>query len=240
MRYLPRVVYGMLAVVMTTQAIAEENQLTEAEKSAGWKLLFDGKDPSGWITSNGSPIGPAAKEGSLNPRNCRTYMIATKEKYENFILSLDFKLTEKCNSGIFFRVFSMTPLPDVGDVGWNGMEIAVQEGTGTGYHDMGAIYDLVRPAKNALKPVGQWNHLELTCDKNLVMVVINGSLVTWMDLNQWNQANKRPNGTDTKFDWVFKDFPRRGHIGLQDHGHDAWYKNIKIRELPAGVRRGQG
>ena len=73
------------------------------------------------------------------------------------------------------------------------------------------------------------------------MVLINGSLVTWMDLNQWTQANKRPNGTDTKFDWVLKDFPRSGHIGLQDHGHDAWYKNIKIRaSYPREFGAGKG
>ena len=227
----------LLLPLLATPASAD-NRLTDAEKSASWELLFDGSDPSLWVTSNGSPIDRAAENGSLNPRACRTYMIATKQKYENFILKLDFKLTRGCNSGIFYRVFSLEPMPDTGDVGWNGLEVAVQDGAGTGYHDMGAIYDLVRPSHNALKPLGQWNHLELTCDKNMIMVVINGSLVTWMDTNQWTQPHKRPNGSDHKFDWVYKDFPRSGHIGLQDHGHDVWYKNIKVKRLPSGVRKG--
>ena len=229
----------LLVVTMARQAAGADNTLTEQEKAAGWQLLFDGTDPSGWVTSNGSPIEPAADQGNLNPRNCRTYMIATKEKYENFILKLDFKLSKDCNSGVFFRVFSLEPLPDVGDVGWNGLEIAVQDGANTGYHDMGALYDLVRPTHNALKPLGEWNHLELTCDKNMIMIVLNGSLVTWMDTNQWTQPKQRPNGTGHKFDWIYQHFPRSGHIGLQDHGHDVWYKNIKIRKLPTGVRSGE-
>ncbi len=236
MRSISWLLTGLLLASFPAQAMGEDNTLTDQEKSAGWQLLFDGQNTSDWVTSNGSPIEPAAENGSLNPRACRTYMIATKEKYENFILKLDFKLTKDCNSGIFFRVFSMEPLPDVGDVGWNGMEIAVQDGTGNGYHDIGAIYDLVQPTHNALNPLGEWNHLELTCDKNMIMIVLNGSLVTWMDTEQWIQPNQRPNGSNHKFDWVYKHFPRNGHIGLQDHGHDVWYKNIKIRELPAGMR----
>jgi len=225
---------GLLLVVpLSTMAVGDvaDNTLTESEEKDGWKLLFDGKDSSPWITSNGSPIGPAVQDGALNPRGCRSYMIATKEKYENFVLELDVKLTENCNSGIFFRVFSMEPLPERGDVGWNGLELAVQQSDTAGYHDMGAIYDLVQPTHNALKPVGEWNHVELTCDRNLIMVVINGSLVTWMDTDKWTIPYKRPDGSDTKFDWLYRDFPRGGHIGLQDHGHEVWYKNIKIKEL---------
>jgi len=220
-------------------ATGADNTLTDEQKAAGWQLLFDGQDPHHWVASNGAPVEPAVENGSLNPHACRTYMIATKNKYENFVLHLDFKLTEDCNSGVFFRVFSLEALPDMGDVGWNGLEIAVQEGSGSSFTDMGAIYDLVRPTHNALKPIAEWNHLELTCDKNMIMVVLNGLLVTWMDTDQWTQPNQRPNGTTHKFDWVYKHFPRSGHIGLQDHGHDVWYKNIKIREFPTGLRRGQ-
>ena len=97
---------------------------------------------------------------------------------------------------------------------------------------MDALYDFVRPTQNALQPLGQWNHLELSCDKLLIMVGINGSLASWMDTNQWTQPYKRPNGSDHKFGWVFKDFSPSRHIGLQDHRHDVWYKNIKVKRLP--------
>ena len=98
-------------------------------------------------------------------------------------------------------------------------------------HDTGAIYDLVKPAKNAMKPVGEWNHMVITCDKNLITVELNGEKVNRMDLDEWTEPNKRPDGSAHKFDIAYKDHPRKGYIGLQDHGQDCWYKNIKLLPL---------
>ena len=117
------------------------------------------------------------------------------------------------------------------DVGYNGLEVAVDDTTTAGYHDTGAIYDLVKPSKNAMKPPGEWNHIVIVCDGNLISVELNGDMVTKMDLDQWTTKNKRPDGTDHKFDEVFKDHPRSGYIGLQDHGGECWYKNIKLKPL---------
>ena len=50
-------------------------------------------------------------------------------------------------------------------------------------------------------------------------------------LDQWPEKNKRADGTDHKFDVAYKDHPRHGYIGLQDHGGDCWYKNIKLKPL---------
>ena len=83
----------------------------------------------------------------------------------------------------------------------------------------------------ANRPAGQWNHLQITCDKNRLSVELNGAQVSEMDLDQWTDKNKRPDGTDHKFDVAFKDHPRRGYIGLQDHGGECWYKNIKLKPL---------
>ncbi|HEU0049973.1 MAG TPA: DUF1080 domain-containing protein, partial [Nitrososphaera sp.] len=98
-------------------------------------------------------------------------------------------------------------------------------------YDTGAIYDLVKPTKNAMKSVGQWNHIEITCNKNLVTAVLNGEKVSWMNLDEWTEPNKRPDGTSHKFDVAYKDHPRQGYIGLQDHGADCWFKNIKLKPL---------
>src|SRR5262249_14612849 len=100
-----------------------------------------------------------------------------------------------------------------------------------GMHDTGAIYDLVAPSENAMKPVGEWNHLEITCDRNRIEVALNGKNVSRMDLDAWTQPNKRPDGSEHKFDVAYKDHPRKGYIGLQDHGADCWFKNIKLRSL---------
>jgi hypothetical protein len=69
------------------------------------------------------------------------------------------------------------------------------------------------------------------CDKNLISVTLNGEEVTQADLSLFDQPNKRPDGTQHKFDIAFKGHPRKGYIGLQDHGSPCWFKNIKLRPL---------
>jgi len=71
----------------------------------------------------------------------------------------------------------------------------------------------------------------ITCNKNLITVEVNGAEVTRTDLDQWKAINKRPDGTDHKFDVAYKDHPRAGYIGLQDHGSDVWFRNIKLLKL---------
>src|SRR5262249_52098568 len=100
-----------------------------------------------------------------------------------------------------------------------------------GYHDTGAIYDLVKPTKNAMKPVGEWNHVVITCVKNRISVELNGEKVTAMDLDEWKEPNKRPDGSEHKVDIAYKDPPGTGYIGLQDHGSPCWFKNIKLRPV---------
>ena len=118
-------------------------------------------------------------------------------------------------------------------MGFNGIELAVDDTTTSGYHDTGAIYDLVAPKVNAMKPAGQWNHMVVTCDKNHISVDVNGQRVSEMDLDQWTEKNKRPDGSEHKFDIAFRKHPRAGYIGLQDHGGECWYKNIKLKPLTA-------
>jgi hypothetical protein len=151
-----------------------------------------------------------------------------EKQWADFVLSLDFKISRGCNSGVFVRTFPLTPRPGK-DVGFNGIEIAIDDTRGAGYYDTGAIYDLVKPAKNAMKPVGEWNHVEITCDKNIISVVLNGESVSKINLDEWTEPNKRPDGSSHKFDIAYKDHPRKGYIGLQDHGADCWFKNIKLK-----------
>ena len=224
---------GLLLVcltALTAQSVAADNELTAAEKAEGWRLLFDGKTLDGWRTSSAEPSKTGVEDGSLNPHGCGAYMLVHDEKFGNFQLALDFKLSPKCNSGIFVRTFPLFPRPGK-DVGYNGIEIALDDTTTAGFHDTGAIYDLVAPKKNAMKPVGEWNHAVVTCDKNRITVEINGELVTEMNLDEWTKPYVRPDGSQHKFDVVYREHPRRGFIGLQDHGSPVWFKTLKLREL---------
>jgi len=110
--------------------------------------------------------------------------------------------------------------------------VAIDDTKGTGYHDTGAIYDLVKPRRQAIRPPGEWNHVLIRCDRNLIDITLNGDHVTHMDLDQFTEPSKRPDGTTHKFTGIaYKDFPRSGYIGLQDHGRPVWFKNIKLLPL---------
>ncbi len=211
--------------------LAADNELTTAERETGWRLLFDGKTTQGWLTSDRKPGRTHVEQNALNPHQSGHYMLIYDEPFENFILSLDFKISPKCNSGVFVRTWPLEPRPGK-DVGFNGIEIAIDDTSTAGLHDTGAIYDLVAPRRNTMHPAGEWNHLVITCDRNQMDVQVNGTAVTHLNLEDWNTPNHRPDGSEHKFDIAFKDHPRRGYLGLQDHGSPCWYKNIKLKPLP--------
>jgi 3-keto-disaccharide hydrolase len=212
-----------------------DNSLSPEEKAAGWQLLFDGKTLKGWKTCTMQESKVPVDDGCIQPHGCGAYMMVPEREYDDFILSLDFKISKKCNSGIFVRTYPIEVKPGE-DVGYNGIEMAVDDTTGAGMHDTGALYDLVAPCRNAMKPVGEWNHAVITCDGPMINVELNGEQVTKMNLDEWTQKSKRPDGSIHKFNrTTWKDHPRHGYIGLQDHGSPCWYKNIKL--LPLHPRR---
>lgn len=220
-----------IAVVSRVAAvIAADNALTEQEQEAGWILLFDGKTLNGWATSEGHESNVPVENGCINPHGCGGYMLVHKDLWEDFLLALDFKISKGCNSGIFVRTFPLTP-KEGRDVGWNGIEIAIDDTQDAGYVDTGAVYDLAAPSKNNMRPAGEWNHIEIMCDGPRITVVLNDERVNRINLDAFTEPNKRPDGTPHKFDHPFHTHPRKGYIGLQDHGSPCWFKNIKILPL---------
>ncbi len=209
---------------------AEDNVLSESERADGWTLLFDAQSLDGWITSDGQPSQRPVEDGTINPHGSGGYMLVYHEPQEDFIFRCDFKISPKCNSGIFVRTASLEPRPGK-DVGFNGLEIAIDDTEGHGYHDTGAIYDLASPTKNAMRPAGEWNQIEITCRGNVIEVALNGEQVNRVDLDQFTEPNRRPDGSEHKFDVAYRDHPHRGYIGLQDHGSDCWFKNVRLKKL---------
>ncbi|GAB4146464.1 MAG: DUF1080 domain-containing protein [Planctomycetaceae bacterium] len=215
-----------LIVPVATSAVAAENTLTPAEKKAGWKLLFNGKDASDWICNNGrKPADSVIEDGTLMPYKSGGYVLMHKKQYGDFILKCEVKMPARCNSGIFFRVGNpKNPVQ-------TGFEVQVMNSKGKGRHDFGAIYDLVAPSKNNLKPTGEWNHVEIKCVGPHISVKVNGEQVAEMNCDKWTQPGKRLDGSKHKFRMAIKDFPREGYLGFQDHGAKVWYRNIKVLEL---------
>lgn len=222
----PLAVVSLAGVIASS--VAAQNELTPKEREQGWILLFDGKTTKDWMTPKKKPLPLShVQDGCLNPHPC-DYMLVHEKKWSNFVLSLEVKISPGCNSGVFFRTSPLTGRPGK-DVGFNGIELAVDDTTTAGFHDTGAIYDLVKPKKNTMKPAGQWNHLLLSCVDNMISVTLNDELVTEMNLDEWTEPGKRPDGSTHKFsEAAYKNHPRSGYVGLQDHGKDCWYRNIKL------------
>ena len=83
-----------------------------------------------------------------------------------------------------------------------------------------------------MKPAGEWNHLVVTCDKNLITVEVNGELVSADGPRPVDQPRTSgPTAPTTSSTSPSKIIPRSGYIGLQDHGGECWYKNIKLKPL---------
>jgi hypothetical protein len=190
--------------------------------TSGWKDLFaadlsNATDSAGWVMEKGVLV---AKDH---------YTIWTKESYGNFVLDLEFKVSKEANSGVFLRSGNIQNV-------LGALELQVHESTdGTKYGMCGAIYDAKPPSKNMSKPVGEWNRFTITCKDSRVSLVFNGEEVINVDLNDWLEVKKNPDGTPNKFPVALKDFARKGPIGFQGlHGKAAapvWYRNLKIKVL---------
>ena len=221
---------GSLIVSVVAPAAAADNELTEAEKKSGWRLLFDGRSLDGWQTSSQQPSKTGVEEGALNPHGCGGYMLIHKEQWENFQLALDFKLSKGCNSGVFVRTSPLTPRPGK-DVGFNGLEIALDDTATAGYTDTGALYDLSKPTKNALRPLGEWNHLEVTCDKSVIEVKINGEQVNRIDLDNSRKRISAPTARPTNSTSCTKTTPAAATSACKTTARGCWFKNIKLKTL---------
>ena len=135
------------------------------------------------------------------------------------------------NSGVFIRVHD--PNNDVG----TGMEVQILDNTDYGVpfnagNANGALYDLVRPAVDANKPIGEWNHFRITVNQSLVVVELNGKEIVRADLSQWVKAGKNPGGGHNKFPHAIGELPREGFICLQNYGATpVWFRNVRLKSL---------
>ncbi len=132
----------------------------------------------------------------------------------------------RCNSGVFFRV------GDLSDPVQTGFEVQVASEIGKGKHDFGALYDLVGP-KKVPRLSSEWNSITVTCKGPHISAAVNGETVAELNCDEWTRPHRCPDGRRNKFRMAVKDFPRKGYIGLQDHNHPVWFKNVKVLELSA-------
>ena len=216
---MPRLTLLLLASALSLAAAPKPHPDT-----AGWQPLFaaDLADanlkPSSWVWDQGMLVA-------------RTHdTLWTKRPYGDFILDLEFKVAAESNSGIFLRSGDTSKVLAA-------LEIQVHESADSAlYGEVGSIYNAKAPARRMARPTGEWNRFTLTCRGSQVSLIFNGEEVYAVDLEDWKEARRNPDGTANKFPIALREFSRRGPIGLQGlHGKaqaPVWYRNLRIRELP--------
>jgi hypothetical protein len=211
----------ILGLFSTFFAWSQRNTGQGHPDTAAWKNLFE----TDLSNASFSPGGWVMEDGVLVARSGGT--IWTRESYGDFVLDLEFKVAKAANSGIFLRT------GDIKNI-LSALEIQIHETTdGVQYGMVGALYNAKPPSKDVSRPAGEWNRYTVTCLGSRLTLVFNGEQVLNVDLDDWTEANKNPDGTRNKFSTALKDYARRGPIGLQGlHGREAapvWFRNLKIQ-----------
>jgi serine/threonine protein kinase/WD40 repeat protein/tetratricopeptide (TPR) repeat protein len=194
--------------------------------------IFDGKSPSGWMLCNKAPLPRShVQKDGINPSGTGSYLVVYQEKLSDFVLECDYKLSKGCNSGVFLRVSDLT------DPVRTGIEVALDDTKGQGFTDSGAFYGLVAPEVNAQRPAGKWNQMTITAQGPEITVVLNGSLVSSINLDEWTVPGKRPDGLNHTFKNVaISTLARTGYVGFQNLRGNCWFNQIRLKKLsPGGV-----
>jgi hypothetical protein len=228
-----RTAIALLAVALFIGRVAtaaEPNTLTDEEKAAGWKLLFDGKTTNGWRNYKKTDLSPGWKveNGALTRGTERAGDIVTVEQFGAFEFSVDYNISKGGNSGLMYHV------TEEGNVAWHtGPEIQIQD-IGSGGRDPqkpGWLYQLYKSETDAAKPAGEWNQIRLLITPQKCATWMNGQLYyEYVKGSQdWNERVAK-----SKFA-TLPNFgkPTSGHICLQDHGNPVSFRNIKIRVIDA-------
>jgi hypothetical protein len=238
-----KIILTVSTMILCAVAISAQthNTLTDKEKKDGWTLLFDGKTMDGWRKCNAAEmaanwsIDEQAMKVSRGERAGRgqggDILYATK-KYADFELSIDWKIEKEGNSGIFYYVVEYPGKP----IYYAAPEVQVLDNWYAGdnkltSHLAGSLYDILPALPQNAKPAGEWNTIVIRVKDGKATHTQNGVQVVEYEL--WTPEWKALVAKSKFKDWEgFKEGPAgEGYIGLQDHGYNCWFRNIKIREL---------
>ena len=222
---------GQAGAQQTQRPESASNALTDAEREAGWQLLFDGHSTDGWrgYMMETIPDGWQVLDGELT-RVGRGRDIITTEQFENFDLTLEWKLERGGNSGILFRAVEG---PEQIYMGAPEMQILDDENHADGRSPLtsvGSNYALHPAPRGLARPVGEWNSARILVSGDHVEHWLNGVRTVEYELGS---ADWLERVAASKFNaWPEYGKASRGHIGLQEHGDKVAFRSIKIRRLP--------
>lgn len=196
---------------------AESPMLSDDEKKEGFEILFNGVDLTGFQEVQGLPGAFWVEDGVLNGRRegGKAYWLATKNKYADFEIRLQYMLMAKGNSGIFIRVPHFRPRTSNVGMEVQLLEDHGKQGTPTN-GETGAIYRVEGATKYNSRPIGEWNDLSIKCEGDRIQITLNGELIHDFDMSKHEQTKNRP---------------REGYIGLSAHTDVVKFKNVRIHVL---------
>lgn len=229
----------LAAVLFSGFSEPETNKKASEQSKKGWQKLFDGKTTSGWHSYGKQQAGSAWKvqDGALyldtkNKTKDNGGDLTTNEEFSNFHLKLEWKISKNGNSGIIFFVNEdLSKYPASYQTGPE-MQVLDNDGHADGKinkHRAGDLYDLIASSSEPVKPVGEWNKVEIISNKGKLDFVMNG--VKIVSTTMWDeQWKKMVAGSKFKTMPGFSMY-KSGKISLQDHGDEVWYRNIEIKRL---------
>jgi hypothetical protein len=209
--------------VMAVLTVCAQAQVTDpVENELGFKSPFNGKNLDGWIDNNNQY--EVIDGGIIRSKPRGGGNLYTKDRFANFIFRFDVKLTPNANSGVGIR----TEL--VGDSSFEvGKEIQLLDDSGDQYTNLapyqyhGSIYGVVPAKRGSLKPVGEWNTMEIICDGTRIKVTVNGQVIVDAKVDEIKEfMDNREHPGLLKND---------GHLAFLGHSTEVWFRNLRILPL---------
>jgi hypothetical protein len=237
MKYALLALFAVIVTAAISFSFSKKNIETKPSNAdEGWVSLFDGKTTNGWHTYLEKSAGSAweVKDGALhlNPKakDGRGDIVTSKE-FSNFDLKIQWKIAPKGNSGIIFYV-KEDPKIEASFESGPEMQVLDNDGHPDGKipkHRAGDLYDLISCSKETVKPVGEWNQVEIIANHGDLKLFLNGYNV--VHTTMWDDNWKKMIAGSKFKEWPPFGTFSTGRIDLQDHGDEVWYKDIKIKEL---------
>jgi hypothetical protein len=229
-------------VIAVSASCHEGDEHGDHHGGGNWQVLLQGDGTDAWRGYNKPelPAGWVVEEGALCLKEPGGGDVITSDKFADFEFVFEWKVSEAGNSGVMYRVSEGDHAPYVTGPEYQVLDNEKHSDNKTDLTCSGALYGLYATDRSAVKPVGQWNQAKILLDGNHLEHWLNGKKV--VDCEFGSDDWKKVLSASKFADWEKFAKNRVGHIALQDHGDQVWYRNMRIRSLGGahGEHRGDG